>query len=58
MVPFLYRCPNTSLLVQGWSADDAPESEGETYETVTCAACAQTHLVNYATGKVFGTDEE
>jgi hypothetical protein len=58
MAPFLYRCPNTSRLVQGRSADDASEGEGETYETVTCAACGQMHLLKHATGKVLGTDEE
>jgi hypothetical protein len=26
---FLYRCPNTRLNVQGWSADDAPPGEGD-----------------------------
>jgi hypothetical protein len=44
--------------VQGWSADDASEGEGETYETVTCIACGQIHLVEQATGKVLGADEE
>jgi hypothetical protein len=27
MPPFVYRCPNTGLNVQGWVADDPPEGE-------------------------------
>jgi hypothetical protein len=49
MATFLYRCPNTGLNVQGWSADEVPSSE--TYEVVTCLACGRVHLVNPATGK-------
>jgi hypothetical protein len=58
MGPFLYRCPNTLLLVQGWSADDASESEGEAYQTVVCTACQQIHFVNQATGKMLGADDK
>jgi hypothetical protein len=44
--------------VQGWVADDASEDTRETYETVSCPACRQVHLVNPTTGRVLGTDEE
>ena len=54
MVPFLYRCPNTGLKVQGWSADEITEDEADTYETVTCTACGQLHLVNRESGRVLG----
>jgi len=57
MAPFLYRCPNTGLNVQGWVADDPTEGEAELYEAVTCIACTQVHLVNPKTGRVLGTDE-
>jgi hypothetical protein len=33
MAPFIYRCPATGMKVQGWSADDPSEDEGEAYET-------------------------
>jgi hypothetical protein len=46
MAAFLYRCPNTGQHVQGWSAEEVPADEG-TYETVSCIACQQVHLVNF-----------
>ena len=57
MFPFLFRCPNTGLNVQGWSADEISADEADTYETVTCIACQQTHLVNAASGKVLSSNE-
>lgn len=57
MATFLYRCPNTGRQVQGWSADD-PTEDGDTYQSVTCLACAQLHLVNPKTGKVIGAEDE
>jgi hypothetical protein len=58
MAPFLFRCPTTGLQVQGWTADDVSEEAGETYETVSCHACRQVHLVNPSTGRVLGVDDE
>jgi hypothetical protein len=57
MGAFIYRCPATALNVQGWFADEADDDEETTYETVTCSACCQVHLVNRATGRVLGDDE-
>ena len=58
MAAFLYRCPNTGQHVQGWSAEEGPADEG-TYETVSCIACQQVHLVNPATGNVLtGGDDQ
>jgi hypothetical protein len=57
MLPFVYRCPNTGLNVQGWVADDPTEGEGETYYSVTCTICTQMHLVDPKTGRVLGSDE-
>ncbi len=57
MAPFLYRCPNTGLRVQGFVAEDVPD-DADTYESVTCLACQQVHLVNPATGKVLGEADE
>jgi hypothetical protein len=58
MPPFLYRCPNTGLNVQGFVADDPTEGEAETYEPVTCLACTRVHLVNPRTGKVAGAEDD
>ena len=58
MPPFLYRCPNTGLNVQGWVADGPSEEEAETYEPVTCTICTRVHLVNPKIGKVLGEDDE
>jgi hypothetical protein len=57
MPPFLYRCPTTSYRVQGFVADEVPD-DSEVYETVTCIACQQVHLVNPSTGKVLGNEDE
>jgi hypothetical protein len=58
MAPFLFRCPNTDLHVQGWLADDGSDEPGDTYGTVNCLACRQVHLVNPSTGRVLGSDDE
>ena len=47
-----------SLNVQGWIADDASAIEGQTHQAMTCLACRQIHLVNPATGKVLGADDD
>jgi hypothetical protein len=57
VAPFLFRCPNTGYRVQGFIAEDAGE-ESESYQAITCLACQQAHLVNPATGKVLGKDDE
>jgi hypothetical protein len=44
--------------VQGWFADEVGDDEETGYETVTCLACSQVHLVNRATGRVLGNDGE
>jgi hypothetical protein len=50
MGAFIYRCPTTALNV---FAD-----EETAYETVTCLACSQVHLLNRLTGRVLGQDDE
>jgi hypothetical protein len=57
MAPFIFRCPNTGLHMQGWSAEDVSDDR-ETYEAMTCTACRQLHFVNRATGKVLGDDRD
>jgi hypothetical protein len=58
MAPFVYRCPNTGMNVQGWIADDPTEREGETYHSITCTICTRLHLVNPKTGRVLGADPD
>jgi hypothetical protein len=57
MPTFVYRCPNTGLNVQGFSAEEVP-ADDESFETLTCLACRQVHLVNPTTGRVLGSDDE
>jgi len=57
MVPVIFRCPNTGQRVQALFADD-PTEDSDTYESVTCMACRQLHLVNRKTGKTAGADED
>jgi hypothetical protein len=57
MAPFLYRCPNTGFNVQGWRADEVSPDDANSYESVTCIACQQLHLVNPATGEVLGEND-
>jgi hypothetical protein len=54
-MPFLYRCPNTGLKVQGWVSDDPTKEEA--FQPVTCTACGRVHLVNPKTGKVAGPEK-
>jgi hypothetical protein len=58
MAPFLSRCPNTGNHVQGWVAEDVSDMDDDAYQSMTCLACQQVHLVNPKTGKVAGDTEE
>jgi hypothetical protein len=55
MAAFLYRCPNLGQYVQGWSADEVAEDD---LQMIKCLACRRWHLVDPATGKVIGADDE
>jgi hypothetical protein len=57
MPAFTYRCPNTGYRVQGYTPGETVEDSG-TYEAVVCALCQRVHLVNPATGKVVGEEDE
>jgi hypothetical protein len=57
MAPFLYRCPNTGLDVQGFTVEEVRD-DAETFEAVICTACSRVHLVNPKTGRVLGVEEE
>ena len=57
MAAFLYRCPNTGFRVQGYAPEQTSDDDN-IYESVTCLACQRVHLVNAATGRVMGEEEE
>ena len=57
MPTMLFRCPNTGYRVQGWIAEEASDGDDNTYESLTCLACQQMHLVNPKTGRVLGVSE-
>lgn len=58
MTAFLYRCPVTGYKMQGFVADDPTEKDGNVYEPLTCTLCGRIHLVNPATGKVLGGEDD
>jgi hypothetical protein len=58
MAAFIYRCPNTGLRIQALSPAEEIAEDEDAYEPVTCVMCQQVHLVNAATGKVLGEDNE
>ena len=54
---FIYRCPNTGYLVQGFSAEDV-SVDAHTYEPVPCPVCKGYHSVNPATSAVLGASDQ
>lgn len=57
MPPFLFRCPLTSFLVQGFSAEiEGSDDRRRRYEAIDCLACGSMHLVNPATGKLMSEE--
>jgi hypothetical protein len=54
MPKHIFRCTGTGLNVQVWLPDEAPAAHADSYEAVTCPACARVHLVNKTTGKTLG----
>jgi hypothetical protein len=52
------RCPATGLKVQAWFADEVSANDGEIYESLTCTACSQVHLVNRSTGRTLDDDDD
>jgi hypothetical protein len=45
MAAFLFRCPNTGLLVQGWSESEVAEN-GTAFEAITSLAQSRHRLVH------------
>ena len=58
MAPFVFRCPNTSLDVQGWAPDDESKMADDVFVGVPCPACGWWHFVNSKTGKRVGENGE
>ena len=52
MRAFLFRCPRTGLMVQGFIADDAAEPGDDDFVQVKCNACGSHHFVNPRTNSV------
>jgi len=58
MAKLIFRCARTGLNVQVWLPDETPAVHADSYEAVTCPACARIHLVNKTTGKMLGDKEK
>jgi len=58
MAKLNFRCARTGLNVQVWLSDEAPTVQADSYEVVTCPACARVHLVNKTTGRTLGDKEK
>lgn len=44
--------------VQVWLPEGAPTVQADSYEVVTCPACARVHLVNTTTGKTLSEKQK
>lgn len=58
MANLIFRCARTGLNVQVWLPESEPTDRTDSYEAVTCPACARIHLVNMTTGKMLGDKEK
>ena len=58
MITLIFRCPATGLNAQAWLSDDSAPIDEEIYETVSCLASGQSHLINRFTGKTLGDGDE
>jgi hypothetical protein len=58
MTNLILRCVQTGLKVRVWLPETAPTGRADSYEAVTCPACARIHLVNKTTGKMLGDKEK
>jgi hypothetical protein len=58
MAKLIFRCDRTGMNVQVWLAEEAPTVQADSYEVVTCPACARVHLVNKTTGKTLSEKQK
>ena len=54
MARLIFRCVQTGMNVQVWLPEETPSDRVDSYESVTCPACARLHLVNKTTGRILG----
>uniref|UniRef100_Q07QK1 Uncharacterized protein n=1 Tax=Rhodopseudomonas palustris (strain BisA53) TaxID=316055 RepID=Q07QK1_RHOP5 len=52
-----YRCPQSGQMTQTWLSVEPVAGDRETYQAVTCLACAKQHFICVASGHVLGEDE-
>ena len=55
---FVYRCPNTQVLIQGFVLVEPKQDDTETYQSISCPICQGIHLAKPATGKVVDWDNK
>ncbi len=58
MESLVFRCTQTGANVQVWLPDKTQSDRADSYEAITCPACARVHLVNRQTGKMLGDKEK
>jgi hypothetical protein len=56
MESLVFRCTQTRTNVQVWLREAAQPECADSYEAVTCPACARVHLINRKTGKMLGDE--
>jgi hypothetical protein len=56
--PYIFKCPNTGLLVQDIAETHAlSDSEHVLWVAVECLGCKQIHLVDQTTGRLLGDED-
>jgi hypothetical protein len=58
MESLVFRCSQTGTTVQVWLPESAQPKRTDSYEAVSCPACARVHLINRTTGKMLGDKEQ
>jgi len=58
MESLVFRCTQAGANVQVWLPDGAQPERADSYEAVTCPACARVHFVNRKTRKMLGDKDK
>jgi hypothetical protein len=59
MTNHIFRCTRTGMNIQVSLPDAGPaDRSGDSYEAVSCPACARLHLVNKTTGKILSEQQK
>lgn len=56
MGSLMFLCPKLRVYAHGWTEEESEDAN--TYECIICSACGSAHMVNPATGRVLGSDED